>query len=197
MLLLPVFQVFIFYNSVGRNPVGLKLAIVSDEIINYDECFNTSLVTAHAEDYVCSFYKLSCRFLTHFNDSIAEKIYYQDYETAFYDATKGNVVGIIYFSSNFSRALEIVNRDGDSTLDSIFDDSRIQIFMDRSDQLISFFFDRKIWQTYKEYSEKLMIDCEMPVKSGNIPINFMDPIYGSYDSDYTDLMAPGLILTLV
>lgn len=195
MLLLPVAQVLIFYNSVGRNPMGLKLAIVSDEILNFDECLNTSLVTAHSENFECSFHKISCRFLTHLNDSIADKIFYQDYQTAYDDVTKGVVVGIIYFASNFSESLETVNRDREQTLDSIFDYSRIQISMDRSDQLISFFLDRKIWETYKEYSEKLMIDCELPIKSGNVPINLMDPIYGSYNSEYTDSMAPGLILT--
>lgn len=197
MLILPVAQVIIFYNAVGGNPIGLKLAIVSDEIINYDECFNTSLVTARVENYECSFYKISCRFLTHFNDSIAEKVFYRDYQTAFDDASRGVVVGIIYFASNFTESLETVNKEREQTLDSIFDHSRIQIFMDRTDQLITFFLDRKIWETYKEYSEQLMSDCDLPIKSGNIPINLMEPIYGSYNSDYTDSMAPGLILTLV
>lgn len=197
MLSLPVAQVILFYSAVGGNPIGLKLAVVSDEIINYEECFNTSLITAHAENFECNLNKISCRFLTHFNDSIAEKVYYRDYQTAYNDAKNGIVKGIIYFASNFTESLEIVHRDREATLDSIFDHSRIQIFMDRTDQLITYFLDRKLWETYKEYSEKLMSDCEMPIKLGNIAINLMDPIYGSFSSNYKETLSPGTILTLV
>lgn len=64
-----------FYLAVGGNPIGLSLAVVSDEILNYEECFNKSLITTHAEDYECSLNKISCRFITHFNETVAEKVF--------------------------------------------------------------------------------------------------------------------------
>lgn len=86
-------------------------------------------------------------------------------------------------------------KNGEDSTDSTFDSSRIQIFMDRTDQLITFYLDKNLLQTYKEYSEKLMRDCQLPIKYGNIPFNLMEPIYGSFNGATQDSMAPSLILT--
>lgn len=67
--------------------------------------------------------------------------------------------------------------------------------MDRTDQLITYFLDKKLLESYTEFSEQLMIDCKMPMKLGNIPMIFNDPIYGSNDDSFKASMAPGLVMT--
>lgn len=91
--------------------------------------------------------------------------------------------------------MEELNKSGDSITDGTFDNSRIQIFMDRTDRLITLFLDKNLQKTYQEYSEKLMSDCQLPIKSGNIPINFMEPIFGTFDDAAQDSMAPCTIMT--
>lgn len=107
----------------------------------------------------------------------------------------GKISGIIYFASNFTESLEEVNKNVGSTTNSTFDNSRIQIFMDRTDQLITFFLDKKLIQTYQEYSEQLMKDCQLPIKLGNFPIHLMEPIYGSFNGATQDSMAPSTLIT--
>lgn len=77
-LVLPLICFIIFHNSIGCDPIGLKIGIVNDEI-NYNDCFNKSLITTiHVENKSCEFHKVSCRFINQFNDSIAEKVRLKD-----------------------------------------------------------------------------------------------------------------------
>ena len=91
--------------------------------------------------------------------------------------------------------MEELNKGEGAIIDDTFDNAKIQIFMDRTDQLITFYLDKKLHKTYKEYSEKLMSDCRLPIKAGNVPINLMEPIYGSFDGATQDSMAPCTIMT--
>ena len=74
ILTLPLLCFIIFHYSVGRDPIGLKIGIVNDEI-NYNDCFDKSLITTIAvHNKSCELNKISCRFINQFNDSIAEKV---------------------------------------------------------------------------------------------------------------------------
>lgn len=70
----PILQLICFYIAIGGNPVGLTLGIISEELNNYEDCFNESLVTTFQHDDTCDFYKLSCRFIHHLNESVAYKV---------------------------------------------------------------------------------------------------------------------------
>lgn len=70
----PIFQLICFYVAVGGNPIGLKVGIVNDEVNNFDDCFNSSLITTYVHDYSCDLHKVSCRFINQINDSVAIKV---------------------------------------------------------------------------------------------------------------------------
>lgn len=73
-LTLPMLCFGLFHYSVGRDPIGLKIGIVNDEI-NYNDCFDESLITTiDLQNKTCELNKISCRFINQFNDSIAEKV---------------------------------------------------------------------------------------------------------------------------
>lgn len=74
ILCLPFFLLFLFYTCIGLDPIGLQFAIVSDEILNYEDCYNQSLITTNVEKFECNMHQISCRFILQFNDSIAEKV---------------------------------------------------------------------------------------------------------------------------
>jgi len=40
-----------------------------------------------------------------------------------------------------------------------------------------------------------MVDCELPKILGNIPVRFLDPVYGTNNAEYRDFAAPGVIMT--
>lgn len=191
----PIFQLVCFYVAVGSNPIGLKLAVVNDEVRNYAECMNSSLITTRITNDTCDLNKVSCRFINQLNDSVAIKHYYNTFDEAYADAKRGKVIGVVYFSRNFTESMKVIRDEGRFAEEGSFHNAEIQIYMDKSDQQLTFFLEKKLRQTYQEFAEKLMVDCEYPLKLGNIPMNFDTPIYGSYDGLYTDYMAPGVVMT--
>lgn len=191
----PIFQLVCFYVAIGGNPIGLKIGIVDSEVSSYRECYNTSLITTFAHDDTCDLHKVSCRFINHINDSIAKKYFYDSFDEAYADAKKGKIMAVIYFAKNFTESLTEIRDDGRDANEGSFLNSEVQIFMDKSDQQLTFFLEKKLRETYLEFSEGMMIDCKFPVKLGNIPIDFEQPIYGSFDGEYTDYMAPGVVMT--
>lgn len=93
---LPVMQVILFCLAIGRDPTGLKIAIVNHEMNGTDsECeFEPG----------CSFTNLSCRYLNHLNTSIIKE-FYEDQEAALDAVKSGNAWGALYFTENFTDAL--------------------------------------------------------------------------------------------
>lgn len=195
LLFFPIFQLVCFYVAVGGNPIGLNIAIVNDEMPNNQDCLNSSLITTYLHDDTCELNKISCRFINHINDSVAIKHFYKSFDEAYADARKGKVMGVIYFAKNFTESTAYIREQGRNASEETFTTREIQIYMDKSDQQLTFFLEKKLRQTYLEFSESIMADCGLPIKLGNIPIDFLTPIYGSFDGVYTDYMAPGIVMT--
>lgn len=195
LLFFPIFQLVCFYVAVGGNPIGLKIAIVDDEVSSFRDCSNSSLITTFVHDGSCDLHKISCRFINQINDSVAIKKYYNTFDEAYADAKKGNVIGVIYFAMNYTESLAERRDEGRNADEGSFENSEVQIYMDKSDQQLTFFLEKRLHETYKEFAEQLMTDCEFPIKLSNVPIDFMTPIYGSFDGVYTDYMAPGIVMT--
>lgn len=60
----------------------------------------------------------------------------------------------------------------------------VKVQLDQTNQQLTFFLQRKFYDVYKEYAENMLIDCELPSKLDNIPVNFLEPIYGKYEADF-------------
>jgi len=193
----PILQLVCFYVAIGGDPKLLKLGIVSDELPDLSICKNSSLVTAYAHDYECDWNALSCRFLGHLNDSIAHQVYFRSYDEAYQQARHGKLAGIIYFASNYTQSLEDIHINGREANNGSFENKDVQVFLDKSDQQITFFLERKLRQTFREFAENLMVECGFPRQLGNIPIQFEDAVYGTLDEEFTDFVAPGVVMTMI
>ncbi|KAG5674741.1 hypothetical protein PVAND_004692 [Polypedilum vanderplanki] len=196
MVIVPILQIIFFYLAIGGNPIGLKFGVVDDEV-NYNDCFNSSLITTIAHDDSCDLHKISCRFIHEFDDSVAIKQHYKTFDEAFHDAKRGKIIGFMYFASNFTESLDTVQREGRDADDGSADNSRIQIYMDQSDLQLTFFLQSKFYQIFKNFTQHMMADCNLPLKLGNVPVNFEKPIYGSYDTDFKHSMAPPMIMVMM
>ncbi|XP_055681093.1 ABC transporter G family member 23 isoform X1 [Lutzomyia longipalpis] len=183
---LPVMQVVLFCLAIGRDPTGLKLAIVNQEIVGEDCPFNEG----------CKFSNLSCRYLDHLNNNIDQK-YYPDPESAINAVKQGDAWGVLYFTDNFTDALVAritLGRDAD---DETLDQSEIRVWLDMSNQQIGIMLNRDLQLAYKDFAQDLLKTCGNNPKLGDVPIQFKEPIYGSNDPSFTDFVAPGVILTIV
>lgn len=76
-----------------------------------------------------------------------------------------------------------------------FMNSEIRIYLDKSDQQLTYFLEKKLRETYREFAENMMTDCEMPRRLGNVPIRFEKPIFGTFDDEFTTYIAPGVVMT--
>ncbi|KAL0861157.1 hypothetical protein ABMA27_009649 [Loxostege sticticalis] len=188
IFVLPVMQVILFCLAIGRDPTELKLAIVNDDvrIIDGDCSFNSS----------CSMKNLSCRYLSHLTEH-TRQIYYPDREAALAAVREGDAWGVLYFNENYTDSLVARLALADTADNETISSSEIQVWLDMSNQQIGLMLNRDIQFSYRDFAKDLLETCNYNPKLGDIPIDFMDPIYGNKDPSFTDFVAPGVILTIV
>ncbi|KAK7792210.1 hypothetical protein R5R35_000492 [Gryllus longicercus] len=186
---LPVMQVILFCLAIGRDPTGLRLAIVNHEVMDYR--------SGCPIEYGCSFKNLSCRYLQHLKNSTIVKEYYETPESAIEAVRMGDAWGALYFTENFTDALVarmLLGREAD---DETLDQSEIRVWLDMSNQQIGLMLNRDLQFSYRDFAQNLLTDCGENPKLADVPIQFREPIYGSNDPSFTDFVAPGVILTIV
>lgn len=196
MATVPLLQVLFFYLAIGGYPIGLKLGVVNEEA-SFSDCHNSSLITTFVHDGTCDYNKVSCRFLNEINDSVAIKVYYNTFAEAFADAKKGKIIGFVNLAKNFTQAIDMVQTNGRFSDDGSAEASRINFYLDQSDIQITLFLQARIYQIYKHFSENLMSDCDLPMKLGDVPVEFEKPIYGSFTADFKHSMAPPMIMVMM
>ncbi|VVC87177.1 ABC transporter G family member 23 isoform X2 [Leptidea sinapis] len=186
---LPVMQVILFCLAIGRDPSGLKLAIVNHDVNVFDGyCpYNTS----------CSMKNLSCRYLDHLKNGSIIKNYYADLSDATHAVQQGDAWGVIYFNENYTDSLVARLALGDIADNETIASSEIEVWLDMSNQQIGLMLNRDIQFSYRDFAKDLLSTCQYNPKVGDIPIDFKDPIYGDNNPSFTDFVAPGVILTIV
>nr|XP_012136224.1 PREDICTED: ABC transporter G family member 20 isoform X1 [Megachile rotundata] len=186
---LPVMQVILFCLAIGRDPTGLKLAIVNHEM------FYGNMSCPVTDD--CNFSHLSCRYLKFLDNETMTKEYYEDLDAAMGAVRDGNAWGTLYFTENFTDALVArmaLGRDAD---EETLDQSEIRVWLDMSNQQIGLMLARNLQYSYRDFAKDLLKSCEQNTKLADVPIQFKDPIYGTDEPSFTDFVAPGVILTIV
>lgn len=133
--LFPILQLSCFYSAIGGNPKDLEIGVVNREVNNYMECYNDSLITTFAHDYTCDLHKISCRFLTAFDDDVAKKVYFDTYEEAYAAAKKAKIIGFIHFAENFTESLSDIRDEGRHADEGSFLNTDIEIRLDMASKL--------------------------------------------------------------
>lgn len=101
----------------------------------------------------------------------------------------------MYFAPNFTESIKDILDNSRNALNSSFDNREIQVRLDMSNQQVAFFLERKLREAYGSFAEKLMIDCELPKGLASIPMHFEKPVYSSFEADFQEYAAPGVIMT--
>lgn len=104
-------------------------------------------------------------------------------------------MGVIYFAANFTESFSERTFIKMQKTNEIYNNSDIQVYLDQSDLQWSLFLKKKIFETYKEFSEMLFGDCGLPKKLGNVPVAFQQPIYGHYNRMIQVSIEPVYLLT--
>ncbi|XP_054005275.1 ABC transporter G family member 23-like [Hylaeus anthracinus] len=186
---LPVVQIVLFCLSVGKDPVGLNIAIVNNELNNTnDPCVPT---------VGCDWSLLSCRYLQHLKKRSVEFVPYDTDDDARNAVERGWAWAAITFPANYSECLTERLEDGKDADDWSIVFSRMMIVMDMSNQQIGQLLQRYIYKSYEDFARDVTVACNYSGKYASIPINFEEPIYGPEEPNFTDFVAPGVILTII
>lgn len=144
------------------------------------------------------------------------QIFYHTTEEAYSAARRTDVVGFLEFSHNFSESMQRLLEDGHFTDDSSIMASQLNVRLDMSgnlrklsaleqvvknslflftDQPIALYIEKGLRDTYKNFVEGLMIDCNLSKELVALPIKFEEPVFGSFHEIYRTFIAPGVIMT--
>nr|AHK05672.1 ATP-binding cassette transporter sub-family H 103004 [Tigriopus japonicus] len=205
--ILPALQVSLFCLAIGQDPKELPVAVVNLENQGQPcaghptECpFDMTFIGPEIND---NLQNLSCRYLSFMDASIARPVYYENYEDAHQAVKNGEAWGVISMGQNFSRNLydrifeSVASEDLTKVNLDKFNASQIQVEMDITNQHIAFTLQLKFAEAFQQFMEQLVTSCGINKAVANIPLTFLDPIYGTPELTFTDFMAPGIILTIV
>ncbi|XP_034939310.1 ABC transporter G family member 23 [Chelonus insularis] len=186
---LPVLQIILFCLSIGKDPVGLQIAIVNHELnSSMDSCVPT---------IGCDKTMLSCRFLKHLKTRKVELMNYDRIEDARHAVEKGWAWAAIYFPANYSVALPARLEEGRDADEWAIEFANMDIVMDMSNQQIGQLLKRDFYYSYQDFAKDILVACNYSEKFANIPVDFKTPIYGPREPNFTDFAAPGIILTII
>lgn len=188
IFVLPVMQVILFCLAIGRDPTGLRIAVVNEDVRIIDgNC---------PYNHTCSMKNLSCRYLDNLSDHMIKE-YYADLSSALDAVRQGEAWGALYFNENYTDSLVARLALADTADEETVTSSEVQVWLDMSNQQIGLMLNRDIQFSYRDFAKGLLETCDYNPKLGDIPIDFMDPIYGNKNPSFTDFVAPGVILTIV
>lgn len=123
---LPVVQIILFCLSIGKDPIGLQLAIVNNELSSSTE----SCVPSTG----CDMHMLSCRFLKHLEKRKVEYLPYDTENEARHAVTKGWAWGVITFPKNYSDSLALRIDEGKDVDEFAIDYADMSVVMDMSSE---------------------------------------------------------------
>ena len=72
-----------------------------------------------------------------------------------------------------------------------------QVHLDMSNQQVAFALKRAFADGWKDFFRSLLSDCEFPSEAAEIPVVFDAPVYGDLTPNFTDFMAPGIIILIM
>lgn len=189
IFVLPVMQVILFCLAIGRDPSGLKLAIVNMDV---------KIIDGYCPyNNTCSMKNLSCRYINHLRNDSVVKEYYDTLPDAIAAVRSGDAWGAIYFNENYTDSLVARLALGEVADDETIESSEVRVWLDMSNQQIGLMLNRDIQLSYRDFAQDLLRQCDYNPKVGDVPIDFQEPIYGDNNPTFTDFVAPGVILTIV
>ncbi|XP_065225209.1 ABC transporter G family member 23 isoform X2 [Planococcus citri] len=208
---LPVFQIILFCLSIGKDPVGLPMAIVNHEIgTNNPNCTwnSTYLIPQICDDQInstnpsdcprpqCMVNNLSCQYLSILRKKKQSLTNYDTVEEAKQAVRKGKAWVVLEFPRNFTAALYKRYDNGREMDLNTLTSSEVHVWLDQSNQQISLLLQRDLNDALNEFSRRLAISCGFDPRLLS-PVQFNRPIYGPVVPNFTDFAAPGVMLTII
>lgn len=118
------------------------------------------------------------------------QVFYKSHAAAREDVVRGKTIGFVEFSQNFSQLFKPFNDDAANDFEG---NGLIQVFLDQSDFQKMIFIKREIYESYRNFIKKLMVECGKSEKAADSGIDFK-AAHGHLDLDFRNSMIPNLLL---
>ncbi|XP_011305876.1 ABC transporter G family member 23 [Fopius arisanus] len=186
---LPVMQTILFCLSIGKDPVGLKMAIVNHELNNsHQPCIPST---------GCDERMYSCRYLKHLATRDVKYDYFDTEEEARHAVEKGHAWAAFSFPRNYTDSIVARIAEGKDAESWTATYADISIALDMSNQQIAQLLKRDIYKSFEKFAADIAEGCNYSRRATTIPIYFNQPIYGPEEPNFTNFAAPGIILTII
>ncbi|XP_071958454.1 ABC transporter G family member 20-like isoform X2 [Antedon mediterranea] len=177
--LIPIIEVCLFCLCIGNPPRGLHMAVINMDTstLNYSQ-----------------------HFLWHLDNDTIVQHPYDNFTHAFEDAKKGEYWGTIYMAPTYSTDLITRFVEGTKVDNDTIEGSTVHVQLDLTNQQIALSLEQSLSTAYQDFISDLLSSIKFPKinpKIAELPLQFGEPIYGTEESDFTDFMAPGVILSIV
>jgi len=192
VFLLPAIEVVFFCIAIGRDPIQLPLGIVNHEAGGGNLTENCLFESA------CDFNNLSCRLTSHLDKMDTFNVHFYANEDLAYQATKkAEIWGYVSFHANFSEAFfgriwSQIDSDKETRKEST-----TEVYLDMTNQQVAYTMQKKIADGFSNFMSDLLKDCDLPEDMADLPLNFNSPVYGSANPNFTEFMAPGIIIIII
>ena len=179
----------------GRNPTGLSIGVVNNEISDIKFCSEYLKSTNYKfSNSSCHFENLSCHFLNEIRDDTAFKIIFNSFDEAYQSAKAAKVHGFLSIASNFTEAITKRKSDWQPLNDDVFLD-QIEVYLDHDNLQIASFLKLRLFKAFEKFNKKLLQQCDLNENLEDSPMS-IETFYGDFDSNYVKTMIPALFIQL-
>ncbi|XP_071477334.1 ABC transporter G family member 20-like [Diadema antillarum] len=173
--LLPLLEVCLFYLAIGGTPQNLDVAVVNNEVPPY----------------------LSTWFLDNIDDSMITQHPVENFTTAIDKLEHGEYWGVINIPSDYSKNLVKRVQMGAGVDNATLIGSTINVTLDATNQQIAVSLQTSLLGAYQLFVTDILINISVNPAIGQIPLSFVEPVYGELDAPFTHFMAPGVMITVI
>eukprot|EP00057_Strongylocentrotus_purpuratus_P015081 XP_011669555.1 PREDICTED: ABC transporter G family member 20 [Strongylocentrotus purpuratus] len=173
--MVPIIEVSIFYLAIGGTPMNLPVAVVNNEIPS----------------------NLSNVFLQQLPDDIIIQKPVATMDEALDNIREGRYYGIIEIPANYTsfmiKRFTAVGIIDNETLDG----SSIKVTLDATNQQIAITLQTTILEAYNSFIALTLKGYGINPAQAQVPVVFVEPIYGSLDASFTQFMVAGVVISII
>ena len=191
-MFIPIVQLVLFYYGLGE-PHGLKLAIVNDDVKNYQECFNSSWRVYTNENDNCQVERASCLLVDSLSKHFVAKQFFPSYEEAYHHFRHGGAIALLHIKQSFSESCNNYLQDGPKLQSVLITDNDIEVHIDRTEWGLASDLSHQIIMAYEELPKSLLIACNISHSFLKSPYKNEKPIFGEWKWDFRVYIAHTLV----
>jgi ABC-type multidrug transport system ATPase subunit/ABC-type multidrug transport system permease subunit len=177
----PALQVSLFCLAIGKDPQGLSLVVVNQDVglpkssINFGNVYSDTLKSISS---------INVLQMSSFPEAIST-------------VKNGEAIGVAFIDSSFSHATFARYAGIGPVSEETIRNSTVFVSMDQSNSQNYLFVRAKCTLAFQETSRTLLKTLGRNPQAADSPVAFTEPIYGKKDPTFTDFIAPGMIINIL